>query len=48
MLDAHVVSDTTGDVQLAECMLRVVGTLRFDPWVTARVARYPWVVSPPR
>lgn len=43
--EAHLVSNSTGDDVLGQCIVKSVRAFRFDPSLSAEVAEFPWVVS---
>ena len=43
--NVHLVSNSTGDSTLGDCVVRAVRQLRFDESLTATVDEYPWVIS---
>lgn len=43
--EAHLVSNTTGDDGVAQCIVKAVRQFRFDASLSAEVAEFPWVVS---
>lgn len=43
--EAHLVSNSTGDSALGQCIVKAVRQFRFDSSLSAEVAEFPWVVS---